>query len=73
MNNKPLVYIASPYTKGDPGINTRFQMHVFNRLILDDVVWPFAPLWSHYQHIMYPLDYDAWTKFDLAILERCDA
>lgn len=71
--SKPLVYIASPYTKGDPCINTRFQCAVFDRMMSDDVVFPVAPLWSHFQHTCFPRPYEDWIKYDLALIERCDA
>lgn len=70
---KPVVYIASPYTKGDPGINTRFQCDVFNELMNDGLVWPVVPLWSHFQHIIHPRPYRDWIDYDLALLPRYDA
>jgi hypothetical protein len=71
--DKPLIYIASPYTLGDRSLNTEFQMIMFNRLILDGIVWPIAPLWSHFQHEMFPLDYNVWLEYDFALIARCDA
>ena len=35
---KPVVYIASPYTKGDVAMNTHFQCKVFDRLLSDGKV-----------------------------------
>ena len=70
---KPWVYIASPYTKGDPGINTRFQMQMFDELMNDGVVFPYPPLWSHFQHIAFPRKYQDWIDYDLAIIDRLDA
>ncbi len=71
--NKPFVYIASPYTKGDPAINTHFQCEVFDRLMSDGIVWPYAPLHSHFQHTLFPRDYRDWIAYDLAILHKMDA
>jgi hypothetical protein len=71
--HKPIVYIASPYTKGDPAINTRFQCQVFNELMDDGIVWPFIPLLSHFQHIVFPRHYQDWIDYDLALLPRFDA
>lgn len=69
-----LVYVASPYSKGDPAINVRFQMQIFDELMRDGVVYPYVPLWSHFQHLMYPLPYDMWLEYDLeAIIPRCNA
>jgi hypothetical protein len=70
---KPVVYIASPYTKGDPGINTHFQCRIFDQLMDDSKVWPVAPLWSHFQHINYPRQYQDWIDYDMAMIPRYDA
>lgn len=71
--NKPFVYIASPYTKGDPCINARFQCEVFDRLLGEGLVLPYAPLISHFQHTMFPRPYTDWVQYDLAIIPRFDA
>lgn len=73
MEVRPWVYIASPYTKGDVAINTRFQCEVFDRLMNEGRVWPFAPLLSHFQHTVFPRHYQDWVNYDLAILPRMDA
>lgn len=70
---KPWVYIASPYTKGDPAINTRFQCDVFDKLMNTGTITPIAPLWSHFQHTVHPRDYKDWINYDLEIIKRCDA
>ena len=71
--NRPVVYIASPYTRGDVAINTHFQCSVFDKLLNDQKVWPVAPLWSHFQHTLFPRKYDDWIEYDLALIERYDA
>lgn len=71
--SKPVVYVASPYTKGDPAINTHFQCKMFDRMMSDGVVWPVVPLWSHFQHSVFPRKYQDWIAYDLAMLERYDA
>lgn len=70
---KPLVYVASPYTKGDPGINTRFQCEMFHKLWTDGIVAPICPLWSHFQHILFPMPYEEWVDYDNQVIPRCDA
>jgi len=70
--SRPTVYIASPYTKGDVAINTRFQCEIFDRLMTDGRVWPVVPLWSHFQHILFPRDYKDWINYDLAMLPLYD-
>jgi hypothetical protein len=70
---KPLVYVASPYTKGDPAINTHFQCQIFDELMNEGMVYPYVPLWSHFQHTVFPRDYSDWVEYDLGILHRMDA
>lgn len=69
---KPLVYVASPYTKGDSTINTHFQCKVFDRLLTDDLVIPFVPLWSHFQHVVFPRDYRDWIDYDLQLIRAAN-
>jgi hypothetical protein len=70
---KPIVYIASPYTKGDPAINTHCQLRAFHELMDDGIVWPVVPLLSHFLHIQKPRKYQDWIDYDLALLDRYDA
>lgn len=70
---KPIVYIASPYTSGDPAINTHFQCKIFDRLLSDGLVWPVAPLWTHFQHTLFPRPYGDWIAYDRALLHLYDA
>jgi hypothetical protein len=69
---KPFIYIASPYTKGDPCINARFQCATFDALLADGRVLPYAPLISHFQHTMFPRPYQDWVQYDLDIIPRFD-
>ena len=70
---KPIVYIASPYTKGDPAINTHFQMKTFDRMLKHGLVIPYAPLWSHFQHVSFPRPYQDWIEYDKVFIHLCDA
>jgi hypothetical protein len=69
---KPTVYIASPYTKGDVAINTYFQCKVFDELLTDGRVLPVAPLWSHFQHTVFPRPYQDWIQYDQEMLRLYD-
>ena len=69
---KPTVYIASPYSQGDPAMNTHFQCKVFDRLLEDGKVLPIAPLWSHFQHTLFPRHYQEWIAYDQALLRLYD-
>jgi hypothetical protein len=71
--DKPIVYIASPYTKGDVAINTHFQCKIFDRLLTDGLVIPVAPLWSHFQHLLFPRPYKDWIQYDLSLLHLYNA
>lgn len=70
---KPVVYIASPYSKGDPAINTHVQCAVFDQMLTDGIVVPYVPLWSHFQHTLFPRHYQDWIEYDLSILHKFDA
>jgi hypothetical protein len=66
------VYIASPYTKGDVATNVRAQMDAF-AMLMDAGLAPYAPLLSHFQHLVHPRDYRLWLEFDRTWVETCDA
>jgi hypothetical protein len=70
---KPVVYIASPYSKGDPCVNTYFQCKLFDELLTEGLVLPVAPLWSHFQHSMFPRPYEDWIYYDNSLLRLYDA
>jgi len=70
--NKPVVFIASPYTRGDPAVNVHFQCRVFDRLLTDGLVLPMAPLWTHFQHTVLPRPYEDWIAYDSEMLRLCD-
>ena len=70
---RPCVFIASAYSSGDSAVNTHFQCKIFDQLLNDGVVWPVAPLWSHFQHTLFPRPYKDWIEYDLAMLPRYDA
>jgi hypothetical protein len=69
---KPTVYIASPYSKGDQAMNAHFQCKIFDQLLSGGKVLPVAPLWSHFQHILFPRRYQDWIDYDQAMLRLYD-
>ena len=73
MATKPLVYLASAYTKGDVAVNVHFQLKTFDELMTDGVVWPVCPLWNHFQHAAFPRAYGEWLAYDQAMLPLYDA
>ena len=72
MNKKPFIYIASPYTLGDPGINSHYSCKVFDDLMNVGRIWPVAPLWSHLQHLICPRPYKDWLEYDRAMIPLLD-
>ena len=70
--DKPVIYIASPYSKGDVAINAHFQCKVFDQLLSDGKVLPVAPLWSHFQHLLFPRPYEDWIRYDQEMLKLYD-
>ena len=70
---RPVVYIASPYTQGDVAMNTHFQCKVFDELLGEGKVIPVAPLWSHFQHTLFPRAYADWIDYDQSMLHLYDA
>ena len=65
------VYIASPYTKGDVAQNVKLQLDTYDQL-MNLGFCPFAPLYSHFQHMAHPRPYEDWIKVDLEWVEVCD-
>jgi hypothetical protein len=69
--DKIKVYIASPYTKGDTAINVKRQLDCVDELMTLGYA-PFAPLYSHFQHMAHPRPYTDWVEIDLIWVEACD-
>lgn len=65
------VYIASPYTIGDVAQNVHKQMETANELMNRGFA-PFVPLYTHFQHMMFPRPYEDWIKFDNEWIQSCD-
>ena len=65
------VYIASPYSKGDQAINVRRQIDCADALMALGFT-PYAPLLSHFQHLVHPRPIKDWYKFDNEWVKACD-
>ena len=65
------VYIASPYTLGDIAVNVKLQIDTVDEL-MDLGFAPFAPLYSHFQHMVHPRSYKDWIDVDLEWVKACD-
>jgi hypothetical protein len=65
------VYVAGPYTKPDPCINTHVAVKVCDALVNLGYV-PFCPHLSHFWHTMIPHSYEFWLTYDKQWLAKCD-
>ena len=66
------VYVAGPYTQGDPAENTRMAIEA-GTVLLQSGYWPYIPHLSHHWHLQCPQDYETWMRLDFAWLEKCDS
>lgn len=66
------VYIAGPYTRPDPRVNTHNAIHVANTLMEFGFV-PFVPHLSHFWHTISPKSYTDWMEYDLHWVAACQA
>ena len=60
----------------EEGLNQRdkphFQCQILDRLLTEGRVLPVAPLWTHFQHLMFPRPYADWLAYDQAMLKLYD-
>lgn len=73
FHKKPLCYLSSPYSLGNQGYNLRFHMDTWHALFGEGYVTPIAPLWSHFQDMIHPMDGELWMDFDFELIRHCDA
>jgi nucleoside 2-deoxyribosyltransferase len=66
------IYIAGPYTRDDPVLNTRKAVAVGDRLAAKGH-YPYIPHLALFWHYMRPHPAEWWYEFDLGWLVRCDA
>lgn len=72
--DRPLVYVAGPYTRPDPVFNTHAAVRAGEDLQSTGLVTCLVPHLSLLSHIIVPHnDIDHWYEHDLATLARCDA
>jgi len=71
--NKPLVYIAGPYTRPDPVANTRRAILVWQELREGGLVTPIVPHTSLLMDFIVPMPFEKWLEYDFEILRKCDA
>lgn len=72
--DRPLVYVAGPYTRPDPVLNTHRIIKVADHLQGTGLVTCHVPHLNHLWNLVAPHDdVEHWYSYDLAILRRCDA
>jgi hypothetical protein len=69
---KTLIYVAGPYTHGEPVLNLRRALGVANA-IHDLGGIAYVPHLCHLWHFHSPKHYDFWIEHGLEMLVRCDA
>lgn len=71
--NRPLVYVAAPYTRPDPVENTHLLIAQVDQIAEEGIVTPIAPHLTLLWHLVRPRTIDFWYAYDLATVARCDA
>jgi nucleoside 2-deoxyribosyltransferase len=71
MKKNIVVYIASPYTLGDPLDNVNKSLDCWEELVKRGYT-PFAPLLTHYIEEKYHHEAEFWYEYDNIFLDRCD-
>ena len=66
------IYIAGPYEKPDPVVNTRNTILVADELLNLGFV-PFVPHLTLLWHMVSPHDVPVWYEYDYEWLKKCDA
>lgn len=69
----PLVYLAGPYSQGDPVQNTHETVHLATALWESGLLVPVVPHLSLLWHAITPLPYEDWMALDLHLLAKCEA
>jgi len=65
------VYVAGPYTKGDVALNVREAVRVSDELLKLGYA-PFCPHLTHFWHMLFPHEYQAWLDLDNEWVACCD-
>lgn len=70
---KPLVYVAGPYTKPDPVVNTRNAILAGMHIADSGLAAVEIPHLTMLSHFLIPRELDYWYQFDLDKLDHCQA
>ena len=66
------IYVAGPYSNGDPVLNTRKAIEA-GELLIELGFVPFIPHLTHLWHLVSPHEIDYWYDYDNEWLNKCDA
>jgi|SRR5215467_577434 len=66
------IYVAGPYSTGDPVINTRNAIYAAEELIKKGHI-PYVPHLTLLWHIVAPHDLEFWYEYDQVWLRFCNA
>ena len=73
FHERPLVYVAGPYSHPDPVANTHAALKTATQLQDSGLVTCFVPHQNLIWHLIDPQEEDHWYSHDFAFLARCDA
>lgn len=71
--SKPIIYIAGPYAKPDPVLNTHNTVKFATDLYEQGFCVPVVPHLSLLWHAITPRPHEYWLEYDLHIMHACDA
>ena len=66
-----LVYLATPYTKGDVAVNVHNAIKLAEQVV-ELGHTPYVPVWTHFWHLISPHPWEYWMKIDEVIMLKCD-
>lgn len=70
--DRPVLYIAGPYTHPDPAVNVHDTIRFASWLMDRGLAFPMVPHLTHLWHLIAPRPYGDWLTLDFKLLERCD-
>jgi len=72
FDERPVCYIAAPYSFPDPVQNTHDAIDVAEAIQSTGQVTAYVPHMNLLWHLIRPHDVDYWYAYDLTFLARCD-
>jgi len=70
MIGKPFIYLAGPYIKGSPSLNTTCQLSVYHQLVKEAFVTPYAPLFAHHLLGHELIGENRWLDLGFEVIKR---